>query len=1285
MLNLIPDFIQSKLEEAGENSAGTFDGHCLFVDIAGFTAIAEKLMQKGKSGAEDLSVLINRVYRPMIRRVHGNGGFIAVFGGDSVTAVFPAGSGSGAMTAALSIRDHFQGRRVPHSGSLGVEGIHVRTGLASGGISWAIFGEGSLGYVFYGDAVTRCSRIIAGTPPGSLSVDESYQEVHTASVPAGRGRIKPSVALRFFPDKVVSAGASGEFRNATAVFLAFPGGDHPSMLERALRLACSCGGYWNGVYCDEKGVHALVVFGAPVSWENNRARAVDFTRRVLDEIGGLKAGVSSGTVYAGIVGSRERCTYTVLGDRVNQAAKMMHEARPGELKISGETASAGEAMFQGEMAGRDEELQELLRFCEPVFQGRAGGFVSLQGQAGIGKSRLLHELKRSIPQGTAMVFLQADQLIRRGLHPFRKYLSGYFHGDTGSIDRFEQTHNGLMETVESREDMALARELRRTRPFLAELSGISMKDPLMDSLDARDRFENTVFAVKEFFRGLSLASPLLIVIEDFHWLDPDSVRLTEHLARNAEGFPFMIIASCRTEDDGSVRELTDPGEPSSGSIVLGPLSREAELRLMNRLLPRTLSREIRDYVLQRTQGNPFYVEQYCRYLAEGSPKRLKEDIPEGINAVIVARIDRLSSKLKELVQTASVLGREFHVQVLSAILRGDPSRLEPLLDEGESEAIWSQLEELRYIFRHSILRDTVYGMQMRSRLRELHRMAGCAMEEIYRENTGMFSEIAYHFEMAEEPGMARPYLKKAAEDARDNYRNEEALDLFNRLLPVCDSVTEEIQVSVDTANVLIDSGRREEARDILSKCLERAETRGLEDMTALCCRNLAKLCHRQGDNDEAVAFLNRALEIYRQQDNTWELAGALNVLGNINTVLGNYDEALENFRVSSEAAEAAGDGITLALNISNVGNIHLYRYSLDQAEELYLRAIEESRALNEKRATANTINNMAVVCYYRGDFPRCREYLNLFVEISTEIGNKEGLAYIFGNMGILEQELGNSRLALDYHGRQLELAREIGDMYNVAKALHQIGQLRKAGGDFTGALENILQAVEITRRTANARDLAQCVRDLGVLHMDMGNSREASQSLQEAFELGSGGAETEVSSSSRMYQAGLAVMEGEPERALEFLEEAVALKRELGEPRSLLKTLVTASEILVDIRRTSRARELLSEADTLLGDNPPEDMEVRCRGLKLLLKAEDDPVGAATGLEELIRDLSNKKELQAYMYLKLHDITGEEEHRRAAERTYTDLFGQVPRAEYAFRLRSLGAVSVEGRKGKARR
>ncbi len=1282
MLNLIPDFIQSKLEEAGKNSAGTFEGHCLFVDIAGFTPIADKLMEKGKPGAEDLSVLINRVYRPLIRRVHANGGFIAVFGGDSITAVFPDGNGAGAMAAALSIRDHFSRRKASYRRYSGGAGIEVRAGLASGEIHWAIFGEGSLGYVFHGDAVTGCSSIIIGTPPGSLTADQSFREDQRPPVIAVRRRIKPSVARRFFPDRVVSAGGSGEFRNSAVVFLGFPPGNYPGMLGKALNLALSWGGYWNGVFCDEKGVHALVVFGAPVSWENNRARALDFAGKVMEDIGTLKAGVSAGTVYAGIVGSRERCTYTVLGNRVNEAAKMMHEARPGVLKVSDDAAAVSKGLFQGAMTGRDEELSEILRLCEPVFRWKPGGFVSIHGQAGIGKSRLLHELKQRIPQGSAMVFLQADQVIRRGLHPFRRFLSGFFHGDTGSAERFEGTWNRLAESVGNQ---SLEEELRRTRPFLAELSGIPLGDQLMESLDARARFDNTIFAVKDFFKALSLTSPLIIVIEDFHWLDPESVRLTEFLVRNPEGFPFMVIASCRTNDDGTVRDLFPGLGMVTENILLEPLPMEAELKMINCLLPESPTAELMDFILRRTQGNPFYVEQYCSYLSANSLPERKENIPEGITAVLVARIDRLSAKMKDLVQRASVLGREFHVDVLSSVFGGGAERIRPLLEEGESEAIWSHLDEFRYIFRHSILRDTIYGMQMRRRLRKLHLMAARAMEELFPGNMEMLSETAYHFESAHRPDLARPYLKRAAEYARDNYRNEEALDLFTRLLPVCGSVTDEINVSVDKANVLIDSGRREEARGILSKCLEKAENQGLDDMTALCCRNLAKLCHRQGDNDEAVAFLNRSLEIYRSQENTWELAGALNVLGNINTVLGNYDEALENFRVSSEAAEAAGDRITLALNISNVGNIHLYRYELDQAEELYLRAIEESRALNEKRAMANSINNMAVVCYYRGDFQRCREYLNLFVEISTETGNKEGLAYIFGNMGILEQELGNSGLALDYHGRQLELAREIGDMYNVAKALHQTGQLRKAAGDFTGALDNILQAVEITRRTANARDLAQCVRDLGVLSMDMGSFEEASLNLQEAFELGSGGAETEVASSSRMYQASLSVMEGEPERALAFLEEAVELKRELGEPRSLLKTLVTASEILLDIQRTHRAWELLTEAESLLDEDPPEDISARCRALKLILDESSDPAAAARELEKEIHDLSKKKELQAYLFLKLHGLTGKEEHRLAAVESYRELYRQVPRAEYSFRLKSLGAVSAEGRKGRARR
>ncbi|MCP4230288.1 MAG: hypothetical protein GY771_09095, partial [bacterium] len=214
---------------------------------------------------------------------------------------------------------------------------------------------------------------------------------------------------------------------------------------------------------------------------------------------------------------------------------------------------------------------------------------------------------------------------------------------------------------------------------------------------------------------------------DIQWLDEASYEFFLALSRNIADFPIIIIASARYLDDGSKPILRLSNETPINRIELGDIPETSyELLIENRLGAKT-SGELISYIIERTEGNPFYIEQFCEYLYEnrfieekdGEYELVKvdSDIPAGIKSILIARLDRLSRNLKELVHTASVLGREFDIEILSRMLKGEPVR--PVLREGVSEEIWTALSEIRYIFKHALLRDAAYEMQLEKRLRRL--------------------------------------------------------------------------------------------------------------------------------------------------------------------------------------------------------------------------------------------------------------------------------------------------------------------------------------------------------------------------------------------------------------------------------------------------------------------------------------------------------------------------------------------------------------------------------------
>ncbi|OPL19584.1 MAG: hypothetical protein AVO35_09715 [Candidatus Aegiribacteria sp. MLS_C] len=1326
MLNLIPRFISDSLSGDGKTPEGSLSAAVMYVDIAGFTGITEEMMRKGRHGAEELSELINRIYGPLTRTIHDGGGFISTFAGDGVTAVFPGDSWPAAMDAAETIQDSFRRRSGYYGKYSSGMAVNARIGLSYGTVSWKVFGDGPRTYLFYGEPVKGSSDATRGRMAGEISLSSSMAEKLNDSGGAvgdsprkGRGRpgrVRPAIAGQFYPEQLLKADFGGEFRNVASMFtgIRWDGNEEiDPVVESVLSRTRDYGGYFNGMFFDEKGPHALVVFGAPVSWENNAERALDLARALRDRHpGSLKTGITQGRVYAGFVGSGRRCSYTVLGDSVNLAARLMENAEwgsvlvpegmakaargeesadePFEIQVKGRSrpvrvCDAGSfgggsrrTVFEGSMVGRERETAALRELLEPMRRGRFAGVIYVYGEAGIGKSRLVSDLASGM-HGASTYVMQTDEVLRRGLNPFAYLLKDFF-GQAESADRFifGARWDRLMESLAAHPDhersSSLAAELKRTRSFLAALTENCEEGSLYFQLDARGRFDNTVLGLKAFFKALSLVRPSIFVLEDLQWLDGESGAVLKTLTQNVEDYPFAIIAPSRPEDDGTKPSLAlDESVPVS-EIMLRALEGEPEMDLVRLRLEREPSAGLLRFIMDRTEGNPFYIEQFCLYLREQdlleeSDGRLHlaerdPDIPQSVNAVIVARLDRLSMRLRQLVQTASVLGREFDVKVLSTMLRSDAAGLQRLLREGSGEAIWSALSEIIYIFRHALLRDVAYDMQLRRQLQELHAMAAGAMEELFPGVSSRYADIAYHYEKAGIRDRTLEYLLKAARFAEREYRNEEAVDLLKRLAALQDDTEARIRTELDMVQILVMLGRWEEAEEIILRDLALAVEKGLRGSQAECLKSRAALKHRRGANQEAIGYLEEAERIFEELDDALSLARMRNVSGNINTVLGNFDAAQEDLEESVRNAETTENRELMALNISDLGNVYLYRYQLEKAEECFVRARALCEEIGDRRTDANIVNNLAVIEYYRRNYGRCRELLDHYLEISAEVGDRESMTYVLGNIGVLRQEIGELDEALSYYNRQLALAEELGSDYNRAFAFRQIGHLHWIRGDYPGALESMEKGLAIAERTGESRGIALTTKEIGKIHFEMGDFEKAAEYIERSMEK-SRNTDREVYCDGLFFMARLAMRRGMHEAAVTRVEELIGIRRDIGEAYPLADSLIDCGEIMHTIGRKERARELVREARGIV--DSLEDPEKLAHYLKLgemVLAGTEDPDAAGKGLLELLEEQDIGEEFAARVYLHLWRMTGGDGYRDRASELYRRFYDQVRNSEY---------------------
>ncbi|MEA3308206.1 MAG: AAA family ATPase [Chloroflexota bacterium] len=789
MGNLIPEFICQQVTE--QHAVGHLAAATLFVDISGFTELTESLKQYGTDGADLLTELLNTTFAPLVAAVYAQEGFIANFEGDAFMALFPrreegtvALVARRALQAAALIQQFFaqQGRRQTRYGNYV---LSVKIGVSWGSVRWGVL-RGARGktYFFRGPALegaTSAERCASG---GAIVCDAALHqqlpgEMRVVQLVPGYYLLTecPTAPLRLSPVSMVdlsresleafiwqpvldlvASRVTAEFRPVVSVFISFVATPHDErwqdFVATVLDTALEYEGYFNKVNFGDKGPVILVLFGAPLTRGNDAVRAVDFLLALREkappEACAWRAGVSSGTAYAGIVGGEERCEYTAIGNAVNFASRLMMRAAWGETLISATLAQKervaseylGEFTYRGfeaprptyrlqgrrrtagsffaqKLIGREAELQQLQRAAQPFIKGKSAGVAIIYGPAGIGKSHLMYELQVRLRRMQEITYFvgQTDQILQRAFSPFTYILNAYFQQTTDSTPtenerrftaRFERLLHDLeqADATQSQDQHYLRDELRRGKSILGALVGLHWPGSLYETLDGKLRYQNTLYAIRAFLLAECTLHPVLLGLEDLQWLDESSREVLTILSRNSAEVPLYIVLTSRYADDGSRPGLNLPVDTSLLTIDLAALSSQGVRQQAESLLGSAVNDKLVTLLAERTQANPFFVQQFLYYFQENGwlekvpavepsgiaswtvRANISATMPTTINAVLMARIDRLSQDVKEVVKVASVLGREFDDRILEHILQAD---LSAEIERAESKRIWAKV------------------------------------------------------------------------------------------------------------------------------------------------------------------------------------------------------------------------------------------------------------------------------------------------------------------------------------------------------------------------------------------------------------------------------------------------------------------------------------------------------------------------------------------------------------------------------------------------------------------
>jgi class 3 adenylate cyclase/tetratricopeptide (TPR) repeat protein len=594
------------------------------------------------------------------------------------------------------------------------------------------------------------------------------------------------------------------------------------------------------------GDGVMALFGVPVAHEDHAQRACysalaiqraigEYGEKVNKECGvdfKMRVGINSGLVIVGSVGNDLRMDYTAIGDTTNLASRMETMAKPGAVLVSADTCKLSKDFFKfkqlgkvevkgkeepveayqlveaGEVetrieasvargltkfVGRKKEIRTLKEAFEKAQSG-SGQVVGIVGEAGVGKSRIILEL-RGMLHKKEYIYLQGRCLHYGGSMPYLPFLDilrSYF--DIKEGDREFVIKKKMADKVSQLDD-----GLKNILPPLHDILSLKVEDEEYSRLDPSLKRARVFEGIRDLLIRESQDETLILSVEDLHWIDKTSDEFLDYFIGSLAGAHIMLILLYRPE------YTHQWGSKSYYSqIGVDQLSAETSAQLVQSILGEgKVVPELQELILNRAAGNPLFMEEFTHTLVENGSIQKKDhqyvlnikaseiQVPNTIQGIIAARMDRLEDNLKRTMQIASVIGEDFAYRILQTITGMQEELKSYLVNLQGLEFIYekSLFPELEYIFKHALIQDVAYNSLLLKRRKEIHERIGNAIEELYAERLEEFYEmLAHHYSRSEDMEKSFEYLKLSGDKAARNYSAWEAFRFYREAVNLLNSM-----------------------------------------------------------------------------------------------------------------------------------------------------------------------------------------------------------------------------------------------------------------------------------------------------------------------------------------------------------------------------------------------------------------------------------------------------------------------------------------------------------------
>ena len=903
-----------------------------------------------------------------------------------------------------------------------------------------------------------------------------------------------------------------------------------SLMNRAFELMLAEVHRYEGTVNQFLGDGIMALFGAPIAHEAHAQRAVHAALGIRQALEGYQAelqsqqgisfqvrqGLNTGLVVVGSIGNDLRMDYTAVGDTTNVAARLQAAADPGRVLIAEathrlvagyfHTRSLGELTLKGKVepvgtwevisariartrleveaergltpfVGRERELQLLFECFEQTKVGH-GQVVFITGEPGVGKSRLLLEFRRRLGDEATWIEGRSMSFVRSMVfHPLIDLLRRNF--------RLEESDTEEMIVLKvERSVLRLGEDLRPILPYLRYLLSVDPGDTTVLAMDSQQRRGEIFDALRRLTLRASEVRPQVTVFEDAHWMDQAT---EEYLLLTADSIPTSRVLRILTYRPGYIHPF---GERTYHTrIALNTLSTAHSVEMAHALLATaTLPDALKALIVRKAEGNPFFVEEVVKSLLEVGALRRAGDsytlakpideifVPDTIQDVIMARIDRLQEAPKRTLQFASVIGREFTHRLLERIA-DIQVRTEELLQELKIiELIYekSAFPELAYMFKHALTHEVAYNSLLVQRRKELHRLIGLAIEELYTDRLAEHYEVlAYHFSKGEEWGKALEYLRKAAEKAAQSFAIREAVALYDEAMEAVGHLGQAVdaqtlmtihQAKADLYFVLSDFERSRAEGERLLTLARQAQDRVREGAALVKMAYASRWAH---DFDRALASARQAITVGEEADAKSALAGGLFITGLIHASTGRLDQAKDEYNRTLAVSRASGDILHQSLSLVYAGLLRNWAGEYNEAIGFETEALRTAREHNLPVPLLNSLFIYGLVLTGKGDYDGALAAFEEGVALAEKTGSEILHHRLLNGFGWLHLELGDLDRSVDLNHRGAEGARRRGDHETIANAELNLGDVFLAQGDLALAQEFLDGVYRLVKESGN--------------------------------------------------------------------------------------------------------------------------------------------------------------------------------------------------------------------------